>query len=96
MKYLRLFIVYARDAIAQQQIERELSEVTHHLRHEAGYEYSHVISQDDGLMIGLLTVWMSREHALRFHSSGLNKLLVVVTQLRITGTPVDRLFRIIR
>jgi heme-degrading monooxygenase HmoA len=87
--------MHARDAIAQQQIERELCYLKDHVAREQGYQGADVLSQDDGLMVGLLTVWTSRDDARHFHDSGLNQLLMAVTELRITGTPVVKLFRII-
>ena len=96
MNFIRLFIAHARDAIAQQQIERELCFIRDYLPSEAGYECAQVISEDAGLMVGLLTVWSSREAVTLFQDSGLNQLLTAVTKLRITGTPVVKLFRIIR
>ena len=95
MTYMRLFIVCARDTIAQHQIERELCYIKDHLAAEQGYQRADVLSQDDGLMVGLLTVWSSREDALGFHHSDLNRLLMAVTTLRIAGTPVVKLFRLV-
>ena len=95
MTYMRLVLMHARDAIAHQQIERELCFINHHVTSQEGYERSAVLSQDNGLLIGLLTIWTAREHAEGFAESGLNNLLPAVTKLRITGTPVTRLFRII-
>jgi hypothetical protein len=86
----------ARDAVAQQQIERELCFIKHHLANEQGYQCADVLSEDNGLQVGLLTVWTSREDVRHFHDSGLNQLLMAVTQLRITGTPVVKLFRLVK
>ena len=96
MTYMRLLLMNVRDAVAQQQIERELSFIKHHLANEQGYQRADVLSEDNGLQVGLLTVWTSREDASHFHDSGLNQLLMAVTELRITGTPVTRLFRVVR
>jgi hypothetical protein len=96
MTYLRLVLMHARDAIAQQQIERELCFLKDHLANEQGYQRAYVLSQDDGLMVGLITVWTNLEDAQRFHASGLNQLLMSVTELRIAGTPVVKLFRLIK
>jgi hypothetical protein len=84
----------ARDAIAQQQIERELCYLKDHVAREQGYQRGDVLSQDDGLMVGFLSIWTSREDARHFHDSGVNQLLMAVTKLRITGTPVVKLFRL--
>ena len=96
MTYMGLFIVYARDAIAQQQIERELCFLKDHVAREQGYERADVLSQDDGLMVGFVSVWASREDAMLFDDSGINRLLMTVTKLRMTGTPVVKLFRVIK
>ena len=92
---MRLLLMNARDAIAQHQIERELCFLQDHLACEQGYQRGCVLSQDDGLLVGLLTVWTTREAALRFNDSALNELLMAVTEMRIAGTPVVKLFRII-
>jgi hypothetical protein len=95
MTYMRLVLMDARDAIDQQQIERELCFIKDHVACERGYQHAYVLSEDCGLQVGLLTVWNSRDAAQRFNDSGLNQLLMSVTELRITGTPVVKLFRII-
>jgi hypothetical protein len=86
----------ARDAATQQQIERELSFIKHHLANEQGYQRADVLSEDNGLQVGFVSVWTSRDAAQRFHDSGLNQLLMAVTKLRITGSPVVKLFRLIK
>jgi hypothetical protein len=51
MMYMRLVLMHARDAIAQQQIERELCFLKDHLTCEQGYQCAYALSQDDGLMV---------------------------------------------
>jgi hypothetical protein len=96
MMYMRLLLIYARDAIAQQEIERELGFIKHRLACEQGCQHSCVLSQDDGLAVGFASLWTSRDAAQRFNDSGLNQLLMAVTQPRITGAPVVKLFRLIK
>ena len=92
---VRLYLIYARDAIAQQQIERDLCDLKGYLTAEAGCERAEVWSQDDGLMVAMVTVWSTRDDAMRFHASGLNSLLEAVAELRIAGLPDVKLFRVI-
>ena len=95
MTYLRLFIVSARDAIAQYEIEQDLCELKAHLPGEAGYRNAAVITQDEGLAVGFISLWATREDARRFHASGLNSLYTTVIALRIAGDVDVKLFRII-
>jgi hypothetical protein len=95
MTYMRLLLMDARDAIAQQQIERELCFLKDHVAREQGCQRAYLLSQDHGLIVGFLSVWTTREDAQRFHDSGLNQLLMAVTELRIAGSPIVQLFRII-
>jgi hypothetical protein len=95
MSVLRLFVVCARDARAQQRIERDLCELTASMPAEAGYEACHVLSQTDGLMAGFISVWASREHAEQFQQGALNSLLTAFVELEIVGNAVVKLFRIL-
>jgi hypothetical protein len=95
MTFTRLMIVYARDAEAHHRIERDFCEAKEHLADEPACVRSEVLSQDDGLMVSLVTVWASREAAVWFDSGGLNNLLMTVTARHIRGTPVVKLFRVI-
>ncbi len=95
MTFTRVMIVYARDAVAHQQIERDLCDAIAHIGSESGYIRSEVLSEDDGLMVGLLTTWDSRETAQLFHTSGLSRLIMAVTEPHTLGAPVVQLFRVI-
>jgi hypothetical protein len=95
MTYLRLFIVSARDAIAQHEIEQDLCELKAHLAREAGYRQAAVITQDDGLAVGFISLWATREDARRFDASGLNSLYTTVIKLRIAGDAAVKLFRVV-
>ena len=95
MSILRLFIVSARDAIAQYEIEQDLCELKAHLAGEAGYRHAAVITQDDGLMVGLISLWATRVDAQHFHASGLNSLYTTVIELRIAGKVDMKLFRVL-
>jgi hypothetical protein len=95
MSILRLFVVCARDAKSQQRIERDLCELTANMPAEAGYEACHVLSQEDGLMVGFVSQWASREHAERFQEGALNSLLTAFVEMEIVGTPVVKLFRML-
>jgi heme-degrading monooxygenase HmoA len=92
---VRLFLVYARDAIAQQQIERDLCDLKNHLPFEPGYLRCEVWSQDDGLMVAFVSIWASKDDVLRFNASGLHSLIETVVELRIAGLPNVKLFRIV-
>jgi hypothetical protein len=95
MSYARLFLVYARDAIAQQQIEHDLCDLKGYLTAEVGCERAEVWSQDDGLAVAMVTVWSTRDDALRFDGSGLNSLLEAIAGVRIAGLPDVKLFRVV-
>ena len=89
-----MFIVSARDAISQYEIEQDLCELKAHVASETGCQHADVITQDDGLAVCLISLWASREDALRFHASGLNSLYTTVIALRITGDLDVKLFRV--
>jgi hypothetical protein len=93
--YLRLFIVSARDAIAQYEIEQDLCELKQHVAVEAGCEAALVLSQDDGLAVAFISLWDTREDARRFDASGLNRLYTTVIELHIAGDAVVKLFRVL-
>ena len=93
--FLRLFIVSARDAVAQYEIEQDLCELKAHLAGEAGYRNAAVVTQDDGLAVGFISLWATREDAQRFHASGLNSLYTTVIALRITDDLDVKLFRVV-
>ena len=95
MSILRLFVVCARDARAQQRIERDLCELTASIPAEAGYEACHLLSQTDGLMVGFVSVWASMEHAQRFQDGALNSLITAFVEMEIVGNAVVKLFRIL-
>jgi hypothetical protein len=95
MSILRLFVVCARDARAQQRIERDLREFATSMPTEAGYRACHVISEDTGLMVGFISQWASREHAEQFQQGALNSLLTAFVEMEIVGTPVVKLLRIV-
>jgi hypothetical protein len=95
MSFIRLFIVNARDAQAQYFIERDFCEAKHYLADESACQLSQVLSQDDGLMVGFLTTWATREDALRFDVSGLSSLVTAVTQRHSAGRPTVTVFRVI-
>jgi hypothetical protein len=95
MSILRLFVVAAPDARAQQRIESDLCELTASMPAEAGYEACHLISEDTGLMVGFVSIWASREHAERFQHGALNSLLTAFVELEIVGSPVVKLFRVL-
>ena len=95
MTYLRLFFVTARDVIAQYEIEQDLCELKAHAAGEAGYRSAAVISQDDGLAVGFISLWATREDAQRFHASGVNTLYTTVIGFRIAGDLDVTLFRVV-
>jgi hypothetical protein len=93
--YLRLFIVSARDAVAQHEIEQDLCELREHVVAEAGCQSALVLSQNDGLTVGFMSVWTTQEDAVRFDASGLNSLYTTVIELRMAGDVVVKLFRVL-
>src|SRR5262249_16084867 len=74
-----------RDVIAQEQIERELCFINHYVTNEEGCDWSAVLSQDDALMVGLLTVWSGRESDMRFIHSDAKTAVVEQILARATG-----------
>jgi hypothetical protein len=95
MSILRLYVACARDAKAQQRIERDLCELTASMPAEAGYEACHVISEDTGLMVGFISQWASREYAERFQEGALNSLLTAFVEMEIVGNAVVKLFHVL-
>jgi heme-degrading monooxygenase HmoA len=92
--YARMMIVEAIDDEGLLQVGRDLSDTTHDLSAEPGYERSEILTEDDGRMLVSLTIWQSREDALRFHSSRLNRRLVAKVDSHVIGGPVVKLFKV--
>jgi len=86
--------VQAINEIASLHIKRDFCQAARAVAIQRGYERSDVLIEDDGLMLMFMTVWKSREDAMRFGLSGLHHLVLVTIDAHVVGSPVVKLFRL--
>ena len=66
LMYAHLVVVHAINELASLHIKRGFSQAARAIAVQRGHERSDVLIEDDGLMLMFMTVWKSREDALRF------------------------------
>jgi heme-degrading monooxygenase HmoA len=93
--------MYARMVIGQAVSDEQVqefarayaSEVLPQLEKEAGFDSARFLVEEGGTMAVSLTVWKSREHCLKYHSSRSYRQFVAKTQHLLVGDFVVKLFK---
>jgi hypothetical protein len=93
--YAHLLVAQAINEIASLHIKRDFCQAARAVAVQRGHQRSDVLIEEDGLMLMFLTIWKSREDALRFGSSGLHNLVLVTIDAHVVGSPVVKLFRLL-
>jgi len=92
--------MYARmvigEASSQDQVREFMSiyttEVLPELEREPGFDSAHLMLEEGGNMAVSLTMWRTREHCLKYHSSRCYRQFVAKTQHLLVGSLVVKIF----
>jgi len=93
--------MYARMVIGEATSPDHVREFTHiytndvlpELGREPGFDSAHLMFEEGGNMAVSLTVWRTREHCLKYHSSRSYRQFVAKTQHLLVGSFVVKIFR---
>lgn len=93
--------MYARMVIGEASSDEQVkefariytTEVLPELTNQAGFDSGRFMVEEGGRMAVSLTVWQTRDHCLKYHSSRAYRQFVAKTQHLLVGNFVVKLFR---